>query len=93
MYGVEPEKKETVPFQRWTEGKDKGSIYQFKQRDCQKDLLETLKSSAGCVWSQCQFLWINLIHSISRYFQIILVNIFNKVGGPWYFHFCVLDDN
>ena len=29
--------------QRWTEGKDNGTIYHFKQGDRQKGLKETLK--------------------------------------------------
>ena len=48
--------------QKWTEGKDNGNIYQFKQGDHQKCFQEIPKSSGGHGWSQWQFLWINLIY-------------------------------
>ena len=48
---------------------------------------EILKSSGGCNWSQWQFLWINVINSISRYFQRILIIYLTC----WcYLHFCVI---
>ena len=37
-----------------------------------------------------RFLWINLIYSISRYFHVILVNIYDKMGCQSYFHFCII---
>ena len=45
---------------RWTEGKDKGRIYQFKQRDCRKGLQEIPQSFRDCGCSQWRFLWINI---------------------------------
>ena len=61
--------------QRWTEGKDNNSIYQFKQGE---NLQEIMKSSGDRVWNQWQFYWINLIYSICTYFHVILLNVFNK---------------
>ena len=34
--------------QKWTEGMDNGSIYLFKQKDCRKDMKESLRSFEGC---------------------------------------------
>ena len=37
------------------------------------------KLPKGCAWSQCWFLWINSIYWISKYFDVILVNISDKI--------------
>ena len=77
------DQQDSVQHQRWTEGKDSGCIYQFKQGDNRKGFQEIPKSSGGCE-SQWQFLWINLINNISRYFHVILVNISDKVRCQCY---------
>ena len=82
------DQQNSLQHQRWTKGKDKNNIYQLKQ-----GLQEIPKSSGSCRWSQWWFLWINFIHSISRYFDIILVNI-SEVRCLRYFHFSHnLDDS
>ena len=78
-----------IQHQRWTEGKDNGSIYQFKQGNRRKVLQKIWKSSDGCGWIQWHFLGINLINRISRYFQVILVNISYKIWCQCYFPFYV----
>ena len=40
-------------------------------------------------WSQWQFLWINWIYSISRYFHLILVNISDNMRCQYYSNFCI----
>ena len=74
---------------RWTVFKDNNSIYQFKKGDHWKDLQVILKSWGGCGWSQWQFLGINLISCISRYFHVILVNISDKWDVSLIFHFSI----
>ena len=44
-----------VPYQRWTEGKNNGSIYQFKQGERQKGSREILKMSWAVVEANRDF--------------------------------------
>ena len=48
------------------EGKDKNSIYQFKQGDLRKGLQLIPKSPGGCGLRQWRFLWINFMNNILR---------------------------
>ena len=68
----------SLQHQRWTERKDNGNIYHFKQWDRQRDWQDILKASGGLGSNQLQFLWMNLIY-ISRYYHVVLVNICDKV--------------
>ena len=51
--------------QKWTKSKINVSIYQFKQGALGKGLKEVPNLSGCRGWSQLQFIWINLIYTIS----------------------------
>ena len=75
---VRDQKKNFVQYERLTEGKDNGNIYQFKMGNRRKVLQLIRKTSGDWSWRQWLFSLMNLIYSISRYFHAILVNISDR---------------
>ena len=56
------DQQNSVKHKRWSKDEENGSIYQFKQRQCRKDLQEISKLLGSCSWSQWRFVCIKLIY-------------------------------